>query len=108
MYIGMSESRQNSIGSRLRGHKTGQSGNVAVANYAKSFDVRFTYHSLEFLRSLGTDSVLEIESFFLADFLKNYGAYPICNNQSGANFPESPLSDKRISVEWQYFHKRDT
>lgn len=65
IYIGMSESKQNSIGSRLRGHKTGLSGNLAISNYAKCFDVKFTYHSSEFLKTMGTDNVLELESFFV-------------------------------------------
>src|SRR5262249_568583 len=51
IYIGMSESRQNSIGNRLRAHKTGQSGNLAITNYALRHDVRFTYHSLDFLKT---------------------------------------------------------
>lgn len=103
IYIGMSESKQNSIGNRLRGHKTGQSGNLAIANYANKYDVRFTYHSLEFLKTIGTENVLELESFFLTDFFKHYGAYPICNNQSGVSFPESSLSNERIDVDWHYF-----
>ena len=103
IYIGMSESKQNSIGNRLRGHKTGQSGNLAIANYANKFDVRFTYHSLDFLKTLGTENVLELESFFLADFLKHHGAYPICNNQSGVSFPESKLNAEKVQVGWEYF-----
>lgn len=103
IYIGMSESRQNSIGNRLRGHKSGQSGNFAISNYAKKFDIRFTYHSFEFLKTLGTENVLELESFFLTDFLKHHGAYPICNNQSGVAFPESTLQSKTIHLDWKYF-----
>jgi hypothetical protein len=43
IYIGMSESKQNSIGNRLRGHKTGQSGNAAIMNYSKRYKVSFTF-----------------------------------------------------------------
>ena len=104
IYIGMSESRQNSIGNRLRGHKTGQSGNLAIKNYSTAHSVRLTYHSLQILRSLGTDNVMELESFFLRYFLADHGSYPICNNQSGFDFPETSLSSESIRVEWNYFH----
>ena len=104
IYIGMSESKQNSIGNRLRGHKTGQSGNLAIKNYASRYKVRFTFHSLQILKALGTESVLELESFFLGDFLAHHGSYPICNNQSGTNFPDTSLSSMSIRVEWDFFH----
>ena len=103
IYIGMSESRQNSIGNRLRAHKTGQSGNLAITNYAARHSAHFTYQSLDILKTLGTEKVLELESFFLADFLREHGAYPICNNQSGTAFPESALTTQTISVDWTFF-----
>jgi hypothetical protein len=43
IYIGMSESTYNSIGRRLRGHLTGQSGNYGIMNYAARYQARFTY-----------------------------------------------------------------
>jgi hypothetical protein len=104
IYIGMSESKQNSIGNRLRAHKTGQSGNLAIANYAAKHDVCFTYHSLGVLMSLGTENVLELESSFLADFLASYGAYPICNNQSGAAFPGTSLTRDTFIIDWNFFN----
>ena len=103
IYIGMSESKQNSIGNRLRAHRTGESGNLAIMNYAARHDARFTYHSLDILKTLGTENVLELESFFLTDFLREHGAYPICNNQSGTAFPESALTTQTISVDWTFF-----
>ena len=103
IYIGMSESKQNSIGNRLRGHFTGQSGNLGIMNYAKRYDAKFTYHTLQLLKILGTENLFELESFFLSDFLREFGSYPICNNQSGATFPETSLSDKNITVHWEYF-----
>mgnify|MGYP001594335923 CR=1 FL=1 len=103
IYIGMSESRQNSIGNRLRGHKTGQSGNAAIKNYAKRYKVRFVSHSVQILETLGSNNVLELESYFLQDFLSNYGSYPICNNQSGTSFPNTMLSSSSIRINWEFF-----
>jgi len=103
IYIGMSESKQNSIGNRLRGHKTGQSGNAAIMNYSNRHKVRFTFHSQQILETLGSTNVLELESYFLGDFLSNYGSYPICNNQSGANFPNTSLSSVSLRINWQFF-----
>jgi hypothetical protein len=39
--------------------------------------------SFDFLEILGIPTVAELEGSFLRSFLKGYGAYPICNNQSG-------------------------
>ncbi len=103
IYVGMSESKQNSIGNRLRAHKSGQSGNIAITNYAARHDACFTYHSLDILKTLGTENVLELESFFLTDFLREHGAYPICNNQSGTFFPEPTLTRDVISIDWNFF-----
>src|SRR6266567_4394403 len=85
IYIGLSESRQNSIGKRLRAHLTGQSGNLGIKNYASRFKVNFTYHSLDVLSNLGTCDLYELEAFFLTRFLDAFGAFPICNNQSGVS-----------------------
>lgn len=103
IYIGMSESRQNSIGARLRDHRTGQSGNLAIMNYTHKHKVRFTFHTSDVLKVLGTDNLFELESFFLADFLREHGAYPVCNNQSGASFPKTTLSDEKVDVDWSHF-----
>ena len=103
IYIGMSESKQNSIGNRLKSHRTGQSGNLAITNYAARYPVRFTYHALEVLKPLGTENVLELESFFLTCFLQEFGAYPICNNQSGASFPFTHLKSDAITIDWRAF-----
>lgn len=102
IYIGMSESKQNSIAMRLRGHLTGQSGNYGISNYAKSRKVKFTYYTAEVLRGYGTENVYEMESFFLSDFLHHHGSYPICNGQGGHEIADV---SKRIvaSVDWDYF-----
>lgn len=102
IYIGLSESRQNSIGRRLRAHVTGQSGNYGISNYALRHKVRFTYHTFQLLRNLGPTSLYEIESFFLSDFLRVHGAFPICNNQSGVNVVQ-PMITGEVAVNWEHF-----
>jgi hypothetical protein len=99
----MSESRQNSIGNRLRAHRTGQSGNLAIKNYGACHEARFTYHSLDVLKTMGTENLLELESFFLLDFLSVHGAYPVCNSQSGISFPETGLSKDVLAIDWSFF-----
>ncbi len=102
IYIGMSESKRNSIAMRLRGHLTGQSGNLGISNYAKTHKIKFTYYSAEVLQKYGNDNVFDMESFFLSDFLEYHGSFPICNGQAGHQFSEK---GKRIvaSVDWPYF-----
>jgi hypothetical protein len=103
IYIGMSESSRHSIAKRLRAHISGQSGNEAIANYAKKHAVRFTYHSRDVLSVVGTDDVRELESFFLFDFARKHGSFPICNGQAGTEFPESKLPQSQIIVSWEDF-----
>src|SRR6266699_7297899 len=43
IYIGMSESKQNSIENRLRDHASGQSGNPGLTNYIRTRGAQFTY-----------------------------------------------------------------
>jgi hypothetical protein len=102
IYIGMSESKQNSIAMRLRGHLTGQSGNLGISNYAKSHTVKFTTYSAEVLRNYGNDNLFDVESFFLSDFLETHGVFPICNGQAGHQLvaPEKKLSAR---VQWSFF-----
>ena len=102
IYIGMSESKQNSIGGRLRAHLTGQSGNYGIRNYAARHKTRFTYHSFQLLQNLGATNLYEIESFFLSDFLRIHGAFPICNNQSGVNIIQ-PMITGAVTVDWEHF-----
>ena len=100
LYIGMSKSRQNSIGSRLRTHLSGRSGNIAIFNYSRVRPLVFSYFGIEVLRALGTANVPQIESFFLDSFLSNHGAYPICNNQCGVEFAASVLNASGTEVDW--------
>ncbi len=103
IYIGMSESKHNSIGNRLRDHKSGQSGNLGIKNYASRYEVIFTYLSVDMLKVLGSEKAVELESSFLAGFAAMHGSYPICNNQSGVFFPDSPISMDVVSIDWAFF-----
>lgn len=102
IYIGMSESAHNSIGRRLRAHLTGQSGNYGIMNYAARYKAQFTYHSFQLLRNLGAPDLYEVESFFLSDFLRIHGAFPICNNQSGLTVIQPKIKGE-ITVDWKHF-----
>jgi hypothetical protein len=102
IYIGMSESKQNSIGNRIRDHQSGQSGNPGLSNYIESRIARFTYLSFDFLNILGIPTVAELEGSFLRDFLKVYGAYPICNNQSGIELRARAIFTP-FEIDWRRF-----
>lgn len=102
IYIGMSESKQNSIAMRLRGHLTGQSGNLGISNYAKSHKVKFTTYSAEVLRNYGNENLFDVESFFLSDFLEKHGAFPICNGQAGHQLSDNGRK-LTAKVDWDFF-----
>ncbi|CAN1724752.1 GIY-YIG domain-containing protein [Hyphomicrobium sp. 1Nfss2.1] len=102
IYIGMSESRQNSIAMRLRSHLTGQSGNLGIANYAKAYSVKFTFYSADVLRSYGSDNIFDMESFFLSNFLEVHGSYPICNGQAGHQLSVTGQKPS-ASIDWAFF-----
>lgn len=103
IYIGMSESAQNSIGKRLRSHLTGQSGNRAIRNYASCHEVLFTHYPFDLLKNVGTTKLSVIESMFLEDFLGVHGAFPICNNQSGVQIVSLPQVAENLNVDWNFF-----
>ena len=103
IYIGMSESRQNSIGKRLRSHLTGQSGNRAIKNYSSCHEVRFTHYPSKLLENIGTANLSLIESIFLEEFMRAHGAFPICNNQSGVQPTSAARYTKDLIVDWRYF-----
>jgi hypothetical protein len=106
IYIGMSEKRTNSIGSRLAGHYDGQSGNVGIVSYAKVEQLMFTYINFEMLRRIWTYSVEELESYFILDFVKRYGVHPICNNKTGSEALENEL-EVALEIDWDYFEQRE-
>jgi len=101
LYIGMSESKQNTIGNRLRDHASGQSGNPGLTNYIKTRGARFTYLTNDLLDVLGIRRIPELEGVFLRAFLAEFGCYPICNNQSGIELGEDVPSE--FSIDWQPF-----
>lgn len=102
IYIGMSESKQNSLFKRLGGHLSGQSGNMGIRNYAKMQKVKFTYYSAEVLSKYGNGSLFDFESFFLSDFSQRYGCFPMCNGQSGHK-PTETSTPITASVDWSFF-----
>jgi hypothetical protein len=102
LYIGMSEKKTNSMGSRLTGHFEGKSKNMGLVNYRKVEQLLFTYINFEMLRKLWNHRIEDLESYFILDFVGKYGVYPICNNKSGYE-----VLDKRLKadfvIDWQYF-----
>jgi hypothetical protein len=102
IYIGMSESTQNSIGKRLRDHASGQSGNPGLTNYIEAKGALFTHLAFDLLSVLQIRTVAEVEGVFLRSFLKAYGCYPVCNNQSGIELRGEQPS-LHFQVEWQAF-----
>ena len=106
IYIGMSEKRTNSIGNRLSGHYYGQSGNMGIVNYKKVEQLNFTYINFEMLKKIWTLRIEDLESYFILDFVKHYGVYPICNNRTGFEI----LKDEpkiNFQIYWNYFENRE-
>ena len=106
LYIGMSEKKTNSIGKRLSDHYEGKSGNIGITNYRKAEKLYFTYINYEMLKNLWEYRVEDLESYFILDFVKNYGVYPICNNKTGFEILKSDL-DLSIDIDWTYFELGD-
>jgi hypothetical protein len=103
IYIGKSDSKQYSIGGRLKNHMTG-SGNPAVYNYAQKYPVSFTYLDFDIVKSFWNKSIEDLENYFINDFLKTFGSYPICNNKS--SFEEiKPPTDIQLEINWDFFMK---
>lgn len=102
IYIGMSEKKTNSIGKRLSGHFDGTSGNEGLLNYRKTEGLFFTYLNFEILKRLWTYRVEDLESYFILDFLKHYGVYPICNNKSGFEIKKLDVP-MILTIDWNYF-----
>lgn len=102
LYIGMSEKKTNSIGSRLLGHFDGKSKNVGLLNYRKVTDLYFTYINFDLLRSRWDYRIEDLESYFILDFVENYGVYPICNNKSGLDIMNNTIKT-HFNIDWDYF-----
>ena len=102
IYIGMSEKKTNSIGSRLTGHFDGQSGNIGLSNYRKVEQLKFTYINFEMLKTIWKHRIEDLESYFILDFVKQFGVYPICNNKTGFEILKTDLSIS-LEIDWSYF-----
>jgi len=105
IYIGMSEKRTNSIGNRLAGHYDGQSGNMGIINYKKVEQLNFTYINFEMLKKIWTLRIEDLESYFILDFVKYHGVYPICNNKTGFEILKNEL-EIDLKIDWNYFEKK--
>lgn len=102
LYIGMSEKKTNSIGSRLTGHFEGKGKNLGLVNYRKISPLKFTIINFEMLKSFWDHRIEDLESYFILDFVENHGVYPICNNKSGFEIKEKKIKDNFV-INWKYF-----
>lgn len=102
LYIGMSERKTNSMGSRLTGHFGGKSKNVGLVNYRKIEPLFFTYINFEMLKTFWQLRIEDLESYFILNFVENFGVYPICNNKTGFEVLNNILKVD-ISIDWNYF-----
>ena len=102
IYIGMSEKKTNSIGGRLIGHFEGKSRNVGLINYRKVEPLWFTYINIEMLKNIWQHRIEDLESYFILNFVKHFGVFPICNNKTGVEFHRNTLITK-FKIDWNYF-----
>lgn len=105
IYIGMSEKRSSSIGSRLAGHLDGHSGNIGILNYARTYQVFFTYLNFQMLRKMWRYRIEDLESYFIADFVDRHGVHPICNNKTSLEISRKDLNVALV-IDWSYFEER--
>jgi len=106
IYIGMSEKKTNSIGKRLSDHYSGISGNEGLFNYRKKEDLYFTYVNFEMLKKIWKYRIEDLESYFILDFVKNYGVYPICNNKTGFEIKNYDVL-VNLKIAWKYFEREE-
>lgn len=104
IYIGMSEKQTNSIGSRLQGHFEGKTGNKGISNYGKVDNLHFTIMNFEMIKSVWPYKIETLESYFILDFVRNYGVYPICNNKTGFDVLDIDHKNDFV-IEWEFFEK---
>lgn len=104
IYIGMSEKLTNSISSRLGCHFDGSSKNVGLSNFRRVDHLRFTYLNFETLRTVWSQRIEFLESYFIQDFVAKFGVYPICNNKTG--FPDfDKIKNNPLNINWDYFSR---
>ena len=103
LYIGMSEKRTNSIGNRLINHFDGKSKNIGLSSYRKVEPLLFTYINFEMLRRIWEFRIEDLESYFILDFVKQFGVYPICNNKTGFDILNNTITTN-FKIDWKYFN----
>jgi hypothetical protein len=106
IYIGMSEKKTNSVGKRLIEHFEGRSGNIGLKNYRKIENLYFTYLNFEFLRDIWKFKIEDLESYFILNFIEQYGIYPICNNKTGFEVQNKEF-DFKLNIDWKYFESKE-
>jgi len=102
LYIGMSEKKTNSIGSRLIGHFEGKSKNVGLISYRNVEPLWFTYINIEMLKNIWQFRIEDLESYFILNFVEHFGVYPICNNKTGFEILNNILTTE-FKIDWSYF-----
>jgi hypothetical protein len=99
----MSEKRTNSIGNRLINHLDGKSKNIGLSSYRKVEPLLFTYINFEMLRRIWEFRIEDLESYFILDFVKQFGVYPICNNKTGFDILNNTITTN-FKIDWKYFN----
>ena len=102
LYIGMSEKKTNSMGSRLADHLNGTSKNAGLVNYRIAGQLFFTYFNFEMIRQFWSHRIEDLESYFILNFVEKYGVYPICNNKSGYEILLKEITSDFL-IDWKYF-----
>jgi len=102
IYIGKSDSKDSSIGKRLLDHVSG-AGNPAIYNYSRKNRVNFTYLNFELFKRFWSKSIEDLENYFINDFFKNFGCYPICNNKSSDQTDNALEQGIQLEINWNFF-----
>ena len=66
--------------------------------------LRFTYINFEMLRKVWDYRIEDLESYFILDFVKRYGVYPICNNKTGFEVLKNDVRVE-LDIDWGFFEK---
>lgn len=99
----MSEKGTNSIKVRLLGHLDGKSNNVGLVSYRKIEPLWFTYINFDVLTNIWNLRVEDLESYFILNFVKHFGVYPICNNKTGFEILRNTITSE-LKIDWSYFN----
>lgn len=102
LYVGMSEKKTNSIKKRLIGHFDGKT-NIGLKNYRAVDSLFFTYINFEILNDLWNLKIEELETYFIHDFIKQFGISPICNNKLNTELLKINIPVE-FFIDWKYFN----